>query len=233
MLSIKGAEMKRALLSTALAMLALALHSFAATSATAATSPDVLFETGGALPVTLVGENATVPTEWQSSAGFLKGTGLKFAAELSTSNHEGVWEIVFENVKYNAESCSNTTTSGEVRASGNLKLVYDTTINSGGGALLNVPLLTVKCGEVTVKAMGSLIGLIKETNVFRFFFNLTLQCSATVGEPTVVKYWENEVESHALYQMNFAGYKKACVLFGESSTFGFSTTASKMIKLDA
>lgn len=212
----------------------LALANPAVMPASAATSPEILFETGSGLPVTLIGESTSTAAEWHNAAGTLTATGLKFGVEFTTSNHEGIFETVFENVKKNTESCSSTGIAGEVRATGTLTLVYDITSSSGGGALLNMPTISILCGSLGIKLLDKLVALIKEVNVFRQFLRLTLQCSATVGEPAYTKYWESGVESTALYLMNFgSGYKKACILVGSSSSFELPLTASKRIELDA
>jgi hypothetical protein len=168
----------------------------------------------GEANATIKGENLTATTELQNAAGSLKGTGVKFEANM-TGPAAGEYSSHFFKVKNNkGEECKTTGALAEevVTPLNTFKVVNDVSAGVGVAALLNVK-VPVICGTLTIKVeTTNLVALLlggeveKETG-----FSAELRCSATVGEPKETKYWEAGVEKVALLLANFGtGFKKAC-----------------------
>ncbi len=214
----------------------LAVSSALVASAFAA-SPTAKLLTGETFPVTIKGENTAAKTELQNAAGVLKGEGVTLTASL-TSASAGTYGADFTKVKKGAEACKTAGDASEtvlVPNTNTFTLVHDISSTTGVAALLNLSVITVECGATKIKIEGNVLALLLPvgkgggTEEKTSGFEGVLRCSAAVGEPKEVKYWNaaNE-EKSALLLANFGtGFKKAC----EDVQPNLALTASKMIEL--
>jgi hypothetical protein len=196
-----------------------------------AKAPEAIVEGGGALPVTLTGGTTTTSTEFQNAAGVVKGTGLKLTVEITTAS-AGSYKAIVENVKKGAETCKSPgEAAGVVKLEDTLKLRFDSLSPLGAGILFNLNEITIECGAAKIKIKGNVLGLIAPINSVITSYKGNLHCSATVGEPSEVKYWEETgVETTTLLLGNFGtGFKKSCEEVGGE----IALTASKSMQVFA
>jgi hypothetical protein len=204
------------------------LLALCAASATA-TGPTILFLPGETVPVTISGSSATAKGELQSAAGSLKGEGYTGSGTLETVTGAGHFSATLTHVKKGSELCE---TEGDAEGTvlfseEEAQAVYTSLSPLTVGILALVKEITLNCGVIKIKKTGNILSSLGPINSETTSFSGGAECSATVGEPKLTKYWDSSgVERTALLLVNFGtGFKKACL------TGSASATSTKMLEI--
>jgi hypothetical protein len=204
------------------------LLALSAASATA-TGPTILLLAGEAFPVTITSSSSTAKGELQTAAGALKGEGYTGSGTIETATGAGHASGTLTHIAKGAQPCE---TEGDPEGTvlfpeEEAQAVYTSLSPLTVGILALVKEITVNCGVTKIKGMGSALSSVGPINSETTSFSAGAECSATVGEPKLTKYWDSSgVEHTALLSVNFGtGFKKACV------TGSGSGTSSKMLEI--